>query len=232
MGNFVANYLLPRALRIVRADPTFQFGNETTRNDSSVSDREWASTFPRKLAVFKTSSSGRSVRGVFRLSAYSLGMVLNASFVVAGDKMPFPHRFALLNFLDVLLVPFGSTLSTFTMAWGGNTAAHRPRREAPRHHADGTGVPLRALPLGTAPMPPGQAARIGGVGVRIHDGWAAQHVAERHRAAPWSAYAGRELEAAASRICRARLHDEPNACERLSLTRTSLRSADMGDFEA
>jgi hypothetical protein len=135
MGNFVANYLLPRALRIVRADPTFQFGNETTRNDSSVSDREWASTFPRKLAVFKTSSSGRSVRGVFRLSAYSLGMVLNASFVVAGDKMPFPHRFALLNFLDVLLVPFGSTLSTFTMAWGGNTAAHRP------------GVKLRVITL-------------------------------------------------------------------------------------
>jgi hypothetical protein len=135
MNNFVANYLLPRALRIVRADMTFPFGNDTMRNDSSVSDREWASTFPKKLAVFKSTTSGRSLRGVFQSTPQLIAMISNEGYIFAADTLPFSHRFALLNFCDVVMSSFGSTMALFTMAWGGNTAAHRP------------GVKLRVITL-------------------------------------------------------------------------------------
>jgi hypothetical protein len=107
---FIAEWLLPRALAHVRADPSFAYGgDDAKRADVSVPAAEWAQSLPRRVAILK-SGGALSLAGdrVFAVGPEVKGLLKAEGFASISDSSSIIHRVVLVNFCDVVAVTYGS----------------------------------------------------------------------------------------------------------------------------
>jgi hypothetical protein len=134
---FVTAYVLPRALKAVRADRAFPWGNDTLRSDPKVSDVEWARTLPKKIAIIKQNHHARHQRG-FSISGEDRNFLKRIGFEWVEDNSPFLWRVALISYAEVMLTTFGAMQAINSRMWGGYPGL---RADFP----DGTRPPLRMI---------------------------------------------------------------------------------------
>jgi hypothetical protein len=111
---FLREFLLPRAIAAVRADPTFKWGDGATRHDPAIPDAEWVRSLPAKLAVLKSKGQSREPARVFDTPPESLELFRRSGYTLVADTASLIHRFVLVNAAELLAVTYGSLLTMMT----------------------------------------------------------------------------------------------------------------------
>jgi hypothetical protein len=115
---FTTGYLLPRALKRLRSDRTFPFGDEGARFNENVSDEAWARTLPKKIAIIKQNIHARH-RRAFIVGDVGHAMLHRLGYVWIEDNSPFLWRVLLISYCDVLLTTHGALQAINSRMWAG-----------------------------------------------------------------------------------------------------------------
>jgi hypothetical protein len=114
---FVGRWLLPKALKHVRADPTFKYGDESKRADKRVNDMQWGATLPSKIFMVKSCGMTRDCQRILLLDEKLKGLLQQEGFVQVEDSLPILHRLVLINFAEVAALSFGALLAMMTQVY-------------------------------------------------------------------------------------------------------------------